>query len=86
MALHVLCFFQPGCMGCMEQEPINVEVGKKLGIRIEEIDATKNPAYIEEYQLKATPTIIVIVEGLVKERFEGVVHMEQLEETLKKYL
>jgi thioredoxin 1 len=86
MALRVLCFFQPGCMGCMEQEPINAEVGKKLGIRIEEIDATKNPAYIKEYQLKATPTIIILVDGVVKERFEGVVHPEQLEVTLKKYL
>jgi len=86
MALRVLCFFQPGCMGCMEQEPINAEVGKKLGIRIEEIDATKNPAYIKEYQLKATPTIIILVDGVVKERFEGVVHPEQLEATLKKYL
>jgi thioredoxin 1 len=86
MALRVLCFFQPGCMGGMEQEPINAEVGKKLGIRIEEIDATKNPAYIKEYQLKATPTIIILVDGVVKERFEGVVHPEQLEVTLKKYL
>jgi thioredoxin 1 len=86
MALRVLCFFQPGCMGCMEQEPINREVGKRLGIRIEEIDATKNPAYIKEYQLKATPTLLILVEGVVKERFEGVVHPEQLEEVLKKYL
>jgi len=86
MALRVLCFFQPGCMGCMEQEPINREVGKRLGIRIEEIDATKNPAYIKEYQLKATPTLLILVEGVVKERFEGVVHPEQLEEALKKYL
>ena len=85
MVLRVLCFFQPGCMGCMEQAPINAEVGKKLGLAIEEIDATKNPAYIGEYQLKATPTILVLVDGLVKERFEGVVHREQLEETLKKY-
>jgi thioredoxin 1 len=70
----------------MEQEPINREVGKRLGIRIEEIDATKNPAYIKEYQLKATPTLLILVEGVVKERFEGVVHPEQLEEALKKYL
>jgi thioredoxin 1 len=86
MALRVLCFFQPGCMGCMEQAPINAETGKKLGLVIEEIDATKDPAYIAKYQLKATPTILVLVDEAVKERFEGVVHREQLEETLKKYL
>jgi thioredoxin 1 len=86
MAVRVLCFFQPGCMGCMEQSPINREVGKTLGISIEEIDAVKNPHYIREYQLKVTPTIIVLRDNEPKERFEGVVHREQLESTLKKYL
>jgi thioredoxin 1 len=70
----------------MEQEPINAEVGRALKITIEEIDAVKNPEYVREYQLTATPTILVIRDGSVKERFEGVVHAEQLEAVLKKYL
>jgi thioredoxin 1 len=86
MAVRVICFFQPGCMGCMEQSPINTEVGKALNLEIEEIDAVKNPQYIKEYQLKVTPTIVVIMDGVVKERLEGVVQREQLETTLKKYL
>jgi thioredoxin 1 len=86
MALRILCFFQPGCMGCMEQEPINAEVSRALKITIEEIDAVKNPQYIKEYQLKATPTILVIRDGNVVERFEGVVHAEQFEAAVKKYL
>ena len=86
MAVRIICFFQPGCMGCMEQTPINTEVGKALNVEIEEIDAVKNPQYIKEYQLKVTPTIIVVNDGEVKERLEGVVHREQLETTLKKYL
>jgi thioredoxin 1 len=73
-------------MGCMEQTPINLEVGKILNVEIEEIDAVKNPQYIQEYQLKVTPTIVVIKDGVVKERLEGVVHREQLESTLKKHL
>ncbi|MDD5189119.1 MAG: thioredoxin family protein [Methanoregula sp.] len=86
MAVRVICFFQPGCMGCMEQTPINLEVGKILKLEIEEIDAVKNPQYIQEFHLKVTPTIVVIRDGEVKERFEGVVQREQLESTLKKYL
>ena len=86
MAVRVICFFQPGCMGCMEQTPINIEVGKALNVEIEEIDAVKNPQYIKEYQLKVTPTIVVVKDGEVKERLEGVVHREQLESVLKKYL
>lgn len=86
MAVRIICFYQPGCMGCTEQEPINREVEKATGIRIEEIDAVENPQYIREYQLKVTPTIILLQDSAVRERFEGVVHPEQLEETLKKYL
>ncbi len=86
MTLRVLCFFQPGCMGCMEQEPINAGVCKSLQVSFEEIDAVKNPQYISMYQLKATPTILVLVDGNVVERFEGVVHAEQLEDAIKKYL
>ena len=73
-------------MGCMEQEPINAEVIKSLQIPIEEIDAMKNRQYISEFQLKATPTILVLNDGKTVERFEGVVQAEQLEAALKKYL
>ncbi|MDO9323489.1 MAG: thioredoxin family protein [Methanoregula sp.] len=86
MVVRVICFYQPGCMGCMEQTPINLDVGKKMGITIEEIDAVKNPQLIQLYGLKATPTIIFVNNNVVMERLEGVVHAEQLEAILKKYL
>jgi thioredoxin 1 len=86
MVVRVICFYQPGCMGCMEQAPINTEVGKSLNIAIEEIDAIKNPQYIKEFQLTVTPTIVILKEGTILERFEGVVHAEQLTTVLKKYL
>jgi thioredoxin 1 len=86
MAVSVISFFQPGCMGCMEQSPINREVAQELHVTIEEIDALKNPQYVRQYSLKVTPTIILIQDNAVKERFEGVVHREQLEGAIKKYL
>ncbi len=86
MVVRIICFYQPGCMGCMEQQPINREVEKALGLTIEEIDAVENPQYIKDYQLKVTPTIILLQDGIVRERFEGVVHREQLLDTFKKYL
>lgn len=86
MAVYVICFYQPVCMGCMEQTPINTEVGKSLNITIEEIDATQNPQCITEFQLKVTPTIVILKEGILLERFKGFVHAEQLTAALKKYL
>jgi thioredoxin 1 len=86
MAVRVICFYQPGCMGCMEQTPINSEVGKSLNTTIEEIDAIKNPQYVKEFLLKVTPTMVILKEGTLLERFEGVVHAEQLTAAIKKYL
>ena len=85
MAVRVICFYQPGCIGCMEQTPINREVEKKLTLKIEELDAVKHPQLIRQYGLKVTPTIVILNNDVVEERLEGVVHAEQLETTLKKY-
>ncbi|WP_067049413.1 thioredoxin family protein [Methanofollis ethanolicus] len=85
MALTILCYFQEGCMGCMEQEPINREVERTFGVTIEERDAVMHPEDIQTYALTVTPTILVIVDGEVKERFEGVVHTETLGEAIGKY-
>jgi thioredoxin 1 len=86
MAVRIICFYQEGCMGCEEQSPINREVEGALGIAIDEIDAVKNPQYIKEYSLHVTPTILILVDDEVRERYEGVVHREELEAALKKYL
>ena len=86
MALRVLCFFQPGCMGCMEQEPINAEVSRTLNVSIEEIDAVKNPQYIKEYAAEGDTDDPGDLKDEKRERFEGVVHAEPFEAALKKYL
>ncbi len=70
----------------MEQTPINTEVAKALSLTIEEIDAIKNPQYVRQFQLKVTPTIVILKEGILQQRFEGVVHAEQLTAAIKKYL
>jgi thioredoxin 1 len=86
MMLRIISFFQDGCMACEEQDPINREVEKALSITIESINPLKNRSYIQEYQLRVTPTTIILSDGKVLERFEGVVHKEQLEEAIKKHL
>ncbi len=86
MPVRVICFNQEGCIGCEEQVPINHEVQNILGIEIEVINAVKNPEYISKYGLKVTPTIVIIDDDELKEKMEGVVHRETLEETIKKYL
>jgi len=83
---RIISFFQEGCMACEEQEPINREVEQSLKIKIEPINPLKERSNIEEYKLQVTPTTIILSDGKVVERFEGVVHREQLVEAIRKYL
>jgi thioredoxin 1 len=86
MGVAVLCFQQEGCMGCSEQAPINREVEKDLHIRIEEIDAVKNPRFVTQFHLRVTPTTIILANGVEKRRFEGLVHTDELEAAVMEYL
>lgn len=84
--IRILSFFQEGCMACQEQEPINREVEEALSVHIEPVNPLKDRSYLEKYNLRVTPTIVILKDGQVVERFEGVVHREQLEEAIQKYL
>ena len=86
MGVAVLCFNQEGCMGCAEQSPINRQVEKALHIEIKEIDAVKNPRFVAQYNLRVTPTVIILSNGEEKRRFEGLVHREELEAAVREYL
>jgi thioredoxin 1 len=86
MPLEVLCFYQKNCVGCDEQEPINREVEQKTGVKIEEINAVETPEVIKKYDLHLTPTIIVLLDNEIKEKFEGVIQSEELEEAVRRYL
>jgi thioredoxin 1 len=84
--LQVITFFQDGCMACKEQDQINSEVETSLTIHIEAINPLQERKYIVEYNLQVTPTTILIKDGRVAGRFEGVVHREQLEDAIRKLL
>jgi len=88
MAIRILYFSQDGCMACSEQEPILLEVEKNCGVKVERIaiDPTKGRSLIKEYRLSVTPTILFVRERKELERFEGLVHQEQLSEAIRRHL
>lgn len=86
MSVEILCFHQDGCSGCDEQNEINQEIEKKLGITIKNIDAVRTEGAIQKYALKVTPTLLILVDGTEKERFESITPGSVLEETIKKYV
>ena len=73
-------------MACREQDRINSEVATSLNIHIEAINPLKERNYIDEYNLRGTPAIVIIKDGRVAGRFEGVVHREQLEDAIRNLL
>jgi thioredoxin-like negative regulator of GroEL len=73
-------------MGCSEQEPINREVEKDLKIRIQKIDVMREPRFVSQYRLRVTPTMIILQNGEERRRFEGLVHTDELEAEIRKYL
>ena len=84
--LRVLSFFQEGCMACVEQEPITREIAAAHNLPVECINPVKEKQYISQFNLRVTPTIIILKDENVVERFEGVVHREQLEEAVSRHL
>ena len=84
--LRVISFFQEGCMACEEQDPINREVEEALGIRFEMINPLQERSFIDTYHLQVTPTILIVKDDRVGERFEGVVHREQVEGAVRHHL
>jgi thioredoxin 1 len=84
--IRILSFFQEGCMACHEQEPINREVEHDLSVHIEPVNPLEQRTFLEKYNLRVTPTTVIEKDGQVVERFEGVVHREQLEDAIRKYL
>jgi hypothetical protein len=76
MALRLFSFNQPVCMVWMQR---NLPAGKWKRTRPKtgETEAVENPLYRKDCQLKATPTFVPVQDGTVRERIEGVVHMEK---------
>jgi len=86
MSVKILSFYQDGCMGCLEQEPINAEVASTFPVPIESINAKEHPDSITTYGLRVTPTTVILVDDTVVEKVEGVLHLEEFSTLLKKYL
>lgn len=72
-------------MACHEQDPILGEVEAVLHLHAERINPLKTRSYLSEYGLSVTPTILLVRDGTVVCRFEGVVHREQLEDAIRKF-
>ncbi|MDD1679891.1 MAG: thioredoxin family protein [Methanomicrobiales archaeon] len=86
MGIQIYWFTQEGCSGCEEQKTIIEEVAGHFGLPIREIDISYKPEYVRKYQLTMTPTILIVVHGQEKIRFEKIISSRDLEDAIWPYL
>ncbi|VVB93808.1 putative Thioredoxin [uncultured archaeon] len=74
-------FFAVWCGPCKMQDPINEEIKKKFGDRIEfkKIDVDTDQELAIKYTIHAVPTLILEKDGVVFKRYTGVTRANVLE-------
>ncbi|MCZ7398731.1 MAG: thioredoxin domain-containing protein [Candidatus Methanoperedens sp.] len=74
-------FFAEWCGPCKMQDPINEEIKKKFGDRIEfkKIDVDTDQELAIKYTIHAVPTLILEKDGAVFKRYTGVTRANVLE-------
>ncbi|MCZ7381248.1 MAG: thioredoxin domain-containing protein [Candidatus Methanoperedens sp.] len=74
-------FFAEWCGPCKMQDPINEEIKKKFGDRIEfkKIDVDTDQDLAIKYTIHAVPTLILEKDGVLFKRYTGVTRANVLE-------
>lgn len=80
----LLDFYAEWCGPCKMQDPINEEIKKKFGdkIEIKKIDADTNIELCSKFTIHAIPTLIIEKDGTVFKRYTGVTRANVLEADL----
>ncbi len=66
----LVTFVKPGCPACLRLEPVLAEIRKEYeaGIRFVEVDIHEAPQLIMQYEITATPTLILFADRKEVER------------------
>src|SRR3989337_2841612 len=77
-------FYAAWCGPCKMQDPINEEIKKKFGdkIEIKKVDVDTNFELASKFTIHAVPTLIIERDGAVFKRYTGVTRANVLEADL----
>lgn len=81
-------FYADWCSPCKIQDPIIEELKKKFGekVKFETIDVDKETEQAERFKIMAVPTLIILKNSIVVNRFVGVTSKKILENELNNLL
>jgi thioredoxin-like negative regulator of GroEL len=80
--MKLILFTQPNCGPCGVLKPRAEAAAKLLGLPLEVVDCTRNPALATRLQIRSTPTLLLL-NGAVRQlypasRYDGVPTAEEL--------
>ena len=79
----VIDFYSPTCMPCRKMMPVLKELEKDYkNISFYKVNAVENPEFVNKFQVQGLPTIIVLKDGIVKEKFVGLQSKSKIKEVL----
>jgi thioredoxin 1 len=83
----VLDFWSEWCVPCRQVSRIlaELEVGAPPGVRILGVDAEENPGLVARFDVQTVPTVLVLREGEVMERFVGVERPQVLRKAIERH-
>ena len=81
----ILEFTSPTCSACRQMEPLVQQLIAK-GYPIKQVDANVEPQWAEQLGVTAVPTFVVLTDGKVTERLEGVLDGFSMERRLRSSL
>ena len=83
----VLDFWSESCMPCRQVSRIlaELEADAPPGVRILGVDVEENPALVARFDVQTVPTVLVLREGEVRERFVGVERPQVLRKAIERH-
>jgi len=81
-------FFANWCGPCKMMSPILEEVSKEIGesVQIYKVDVDESNKLARSFGIMSIPTLILFVDGEIKEKHIGLMMKDDLIEKLKKYI
>lgn len=81
-------FFAEWCQPCKIQDPIIEELKEKFGDKIEfkKIDVDNGGEFVDKYNIRAIPTLIIEKDGKIFEKYVGVTNLYVLEKKINEAL
>ena len=78
-------FFADWCVPCKRMGPILEELKKRMGdsVEIRKINVDDHMAEAQSYHISVVPTLIIEKDGIVIQKFQGVVEADTLESVLR---